>query len=127
DIYLYINPEFFDYDYFPALSPYHCNATCKEKMKVYFKVLLELHYKWTMQYIEDARVVEDLKSEEKKSIHYPNLLAYYSFFENRPLDEIAEERMLRFSKVGLLDGKPVRLCDLQGDTKCDFDATNLEE
>ncbi|EGC38048.1 hypothetical protein DICPUDRAFT_22083, partial [Dictyostelium purpureum] len=129
DISLYSYPEFFDDERFPLLAGSHCNATCKEKMMVYFKVYLELRYKWTMHYIEDARVVEDLKVKEVDEFHYPSLEDYYGFFENRSMgeDPDSEATILKYSKVGILDGKPVRLCDLPGGTKCDFDATNLEE
>ncbi|EGC36680.1 hypothetical protein DICPUDRAFT_22089, partial [Dictyostelium purpureum] len=118
--------HFFQHEGFPRIDPFACTNDCREKMKSHFQFKTQQILEWTTRYFEDARTIEDQQGQKDDHSYKPNLNDYWGFFHGRPLGEL-ERKIIKNMKVGLLNGEPIRLCDLPEGTKCDFDATNLEE
>ncbi|KAM9990298.1 hypothetical protein ACTFIY_006324 [Dictyostelium cf. discoideum] len=121
----------------------YCKEECKTKMKEIYKIAMEQFLASTQRYFEDARIFEYAKKTKESVIVY-----YESFFKLKekrvetmdgkfkiiksneiklnPI-HIEIKRVLINFKVGILNGKPVRLCDLPEGTKCDYDADHLPD
>ncbi|EAL60933.1 hypothetical protein DDB_G0293162 [Dictyostelium discoideum AX4] len=133
----------FDPDRFPLMINGHCNEECKTKMKEIYKISIEQFLTSTQRYFEDARIFEYAKKAEDSDLIY-----YERFFELKELTEDPIDGKYKFInsneikvdpidreyklvlinfKVGILNGKPVRLCDLPDGTKCDYDADHLPD
>ncbi|EGC36582.1 hypothetical protein DICPUDRAFT_77767 [Dictyostelium purpureum] len=111
-------------DGFPEMENGYCTEACKEKMKEIYTSVMEEYLKYSESYFEDARI---FKYGENK--HYVHKDDYESFFKKKeiflnPIDR-SDKLVLVCFKVGILNGKPVRLCDLPEGVKCDYDADNL--
>ncbi|KAM9973440.1 hypothetical protein ACTFIW_010529 [Dictyostelium discoideum] len=135
--------QLFDPDRFPMTRNGYCNEECFTKMKEIYKISIEQFITSTQRYFEDARVFEYGENVEDS-----NLIYYERFFELKELREDPIDGKYKFInsneikvdpidreyklvlinfKVGILNGKPVRLCDLPKGTKCDYDADNLPD
>ncbi|KAM9973439.1 hypothetical protein ACTFIW_010528 [Dictyostelium discoideum] len=130
-------------DYFPKMINGNCNEECKTKMKEIYKIAMEQFSTLTQRYFEDARTFEyDKQTEDSDLIYYEK---FFELKENRkdPIDGCyrtfdskekkvdpinSQDKLVLINfKVGILNGKPVRLCDLPEGTKCDYDAENLPD
>ncbi|KAM9990295.1 hypothetical protein ACTFIY_006321 [Dictyostelium cf. discoideum] len=99
-----------DPDDFPRMQNGYCSEECKTKMKEIYKMVMEQFSTSKQRYFEDARIFEYESKEIKVDpIYYEDKLVLINF------------------KVGILNGKPVRLCDLPEGTKCDYDANHLPD
>ncbi|EAL60865.1 hypothetical protein DDB_G0293026 [Dictyostelium discoideum AX4] len=133
-----VNPNLF-----PKMLNGYCNEECKTKMKEIYKIVMEQFLTSTQRYFEDARIFEYAKQTKES-----DLIFYEIFFELKerrkdPIDGIYKtfdakeikvdpinmqnKLVLINFKVGILNGKPVRLCDLPEGTKCDYDADHLPD
>ncbi|KAM9982435.1 hypothetical protein ACTFIZ_006963 [Dictyostelium cf. discoideum] len=135
--------ELFDSDIFPMMANGHCNEECKTKMKEIYKIAIEQFTSSAQRYFEDARIIEyENQTEDSDLIHYERFFelkelredpidGQYKFLNSNeikvdPIDWEYKLVLINF-KVGILNGKPVRFCDLPEGTKCDYDADNLPE
>ncbi|KAM9989653.1 hypothetical protein ACTFIY_005685 [Dictyostelium cf. discoideum] len=135
--------ELFDPDLFPIMQNGHCIEECKTKMKEIYKISIEQFLTSSQRYFEDVRIFEYAKkTEESDLIHYERFFGLKEFRED-PIDgkykfiksneikvnPIDREYMLVLFNfnVGILNGKPVRICDLPEGTKCDYDADHLPD
>ncbi|KAM9994178.1 hypothetical protein ACTFIZ_005477 [Dictyostelium cf. discoideum] len=130
-------------DSFPKMQNGYCNEACKTKMKEIYKTSMEQFLTLTQRYFEDARIFEygkqtrdsgltyydnffQLKEIRKDPVDGKNKIFYSDEIKVDPIDREYKFVLINF-KVGILNGKPVRLCDLPEGTKCDYDADHLPE
>ncbi|EAL63098.1 hypothetical protein DDB_G0288733 [Dictyostelium discoideum AX4] len=83
-------------DEFPKIQPGYCTEECKEKMKEIYRITLE----------QDVI----FGCIENFSVLHPPV---------SPQDEYAR-MAIKAIKVGIQDGKPVRLCELPSGGQCDL-------
>ncbi|KAM9982436.1 hypothetical protein ACTFIZ_006964 [Dictyostelium cf. discoideum] len=132
-----------DSKHFPKIKSGYCDEECKTKMKEIYKIAMGQFLTSTQRYYEDARIFEYAKQKEHSFLIY-----YERFFELKEMKEDPKDGKYKFFnvnqikvdpikkeyklvlinfKVGILNGKPVRFCDLPEGTKCDYDADHLPE
>ncbi|KAM9962053.1 hypothetical protein ACTFIR_004935 [Dictyostelium discoideum] len=123
---LYLD-ELFDKDGFPSIEPGYCTEECKEKMKEIYRITFEQYLEIINKYYDDSRI---FGYNLEKNPGDCDLWMYREFFSTRPpvspQDEYAR-LAIKAMKVGIQDGKPVRLCELPPGVQCDFDAANLPD
>ncbi|KAM9984065.1 hypothetical protein ACTFIY_000816 [Dictyostelium cf. discoideum] len=126
DFTLYLD-ELLDQDEFPKIKPGYCTEECKEKMKEIYRITFERYIETINKYYSDSRIFENNLGKNPRGC---DIWIYREFFSTpppvSPQDEYAR-MVIKAMKVGIKDGKPVRLCELPPGVQCDFDATNLPD
>ncbi|KAM9986614.1 hypothetical protein ACTFIY_011026 [Dictyostelium cf. discoideum] len=110
DFTLYLD-ELLDQDEFPKIKPGYCTEECKEKMKEIYRITFE-------RYIETINNNITVTAEFLK-------ITWEKILEDVIFGYEYARMAIKAMKVGIKDGKPVRLCELPPGVQCDFDATNL--
>ncbi|KAM9978415.1 hypothetical protein ACTFIY_012165 [Dictyostelium cf. discoideum] len=114
---LYLD-ELLDQDEFPKIQPGYCTEECKEKMKEIYRITFERYIETLNKYYNDSRIFEYNLGKNPRGC---DIWMYREFF-----NEYAR-MVIKAMKVGIKDGKPVRLCELPPGVQCNFDSTNLPD
>ncbi|KAN0003464.1 hypothetical protein ACTFIZ_009627 [Dictyostelium cf. discoideum] len=126
DFTLYLD-ELLDQDEFPKIKPGYCTEECKEKMKEIYRITFERYIETINKYYSDSRIFEYNLGKNPREC---DIWMYREFFSTphpiSPQDEYAR-MVIKAMKVGIKDGKPVRLCELPPGVQCNFDAKNLPD
>ncbi|KAM9987557.1 hypothetical protein ACTFIZ_000056 [Dictyostelium cf. discoideum] len=115
--------KLFDQDRFPEINKL-CTKECKKKMKEIYRMTFEGYLMAVNNYYDDCKI---FKSFPDPPIMTVGCQTYNNCLEWGNTDPEYRDRILKTMKVGILNGKLVRLCNVPRGVDVEIETTGLTD